>query len=563
MSGFSNPLVGGGGALVYPSIHSPNFNINDPGASPVPSWAILKNGEAYLTSIIINGQLQFYLDGVLVATMGYPFAGFLSVESLSPADLQIFGIGNTISNLLWIFPSGDTSGATDYANIMNVGIAKQVILAPGQYYIDQTLDLIPLGPVTLLGAGSGVTNIEMVTNNIPILQTAGFGQHVQGITFKYATQQGEADTGGFGWTVGDDTYGSCFACTFLDLTFEQSYTGWVTNPAVEVVSGIFDCEIDNIRIFGWYNQATNVVGGNNAGAGNTTCRIGSLFVHNNYAGPRANSASWPVLFELFADLTIESISIQDAEVDASDCLAIVNCGSVTIDAIHFEALDLGGDNYGIVYTSHDTTLNINSMTFQFCSSNPTTYNSVFRFFGNTGENPAVICNGLYIPGNNTIDKLLYLADFGSAAGSVAGADCQIDGISADPQVTGQYTGFVAGSSLTVTPAIWNYVGAAGQPAFAADWGNFGSGNAQLAFTMTEPGIVWINGVITPSAGAGTTVFTLPAAFQPASGQIIPGADVTTSAACTWFIGTAGQVIFRGTLTASDEYVINGRYSLSI
>lgn len=498
---------------------------------------------------------------------GVAIPGAISLFGASGTALEQFAIGNTLGSFIFVFPSGDATGATDYANISNgLESNKQVILIPGQYYINQTLNLITYGPASLFGAGSGVTNIEMVTNNIPILQTAGFGQRVIGITFKYATQQTVTDTNGVGWLVGDDTHGSCFDCTFLDLTFEQSYIGWATNPAVVSVSGIFDCDVDRIRIFGWYQQAINVIGGNAVGAGNTACEFGSIFVHNNFAGPRANTASWPVLFELFSELVINSMSIQDAEVDASDCLALVNNGSVTINALHFEALDLGGDDYGFVYTSHNTTVNINSMTVQFCSSNPTTYNSVFRFFGNAGETPSVICNGLTLV-NNTIDKLLYLADFGNpAAGggaSAAGATCIINCIANDTSTTGQFVGFVTGSSLTIVPVVWNYVGTAGQPAFAADWGNFGGGNAQLAFGMTEPGIVWINGVIQPSAGAGTTVFTFPAAFQPASGQIISGTDVTTSAACTWFIGSAGQVVFRGTLTATDEYVINGHYSLSI
>lgn len=53
--GFANPIVGGGGDLVYPSIHSPNFNLANPMASPSPSWAILKNGLAYLFGLVLSG----------------------------------------------------------------------------------------------------------------------------------------------------------------------------------------------------------------------------------------------------------------------------------------------------------------------------------------------------------------------------------------------------------------------------------------------------------------------------------------------------------------------------
>jgi hypothetical protein len=55
MSGFANPIVGGGGALVYPSVHSPNFNVANPAASPSPSWAILKSGLAYFFGIVVSG----------------------------------------------------------------------------------------------------------------------------------------------------------------------------------------------------------------------------------------------------------------------------------------------------------------------------------------------------------------------------------------------------------------------------------------------------------------------------------------------------------------------------
>lgn len=49
--GFANPIIGGGGALVYPSIHSPNFV---PG---IAGWSIDKNGAAQFDDLIINGNV--------------------------------------------------------------------------------------------------------------------------------------------------------------------------------------------------------------------------------------------------------------------------------------------------------------------------------------------------------------------------------------------------------------------------------------------------------------------------------------------------------------------------
>jgi hypothetical protein len=55
VSGFSNPIIGGGGSLVYPSIHSPGFDVASPTSSAIPSWGILKNGLAYFYGLVLSG----------------------------------------------------------------------------------------------------------------------------------------------------------------------------------------------------------------------------------------------------------------------------------------------------------------------------------------------------------------------------------------------------------------------------------------------------------------------------------------------------------------------------
>lgn len=494
-----------------------------------------------------------------------------SLIELQSNDGLILGFGSGDDNgFVCIYPpSGDTTGTTDIANIIRlIEQFGNVVLTPGQYYVNGPVNLKPFPGASLQClAGPNLCNIQMVADNAPMLQTAGLSQVVENITFEYATQQGVTDTLSNGWEVGDDSDGSCFDSTFRNLTFIKSYTGWVTNPNVTSVSGIFDCDVDNIRIFGWYNQAINIVGGNAVGAGNTACEFGDIFVHNNEAGPRANTAAAPVTFELIAELIINSMSIQDAEVDASDCLQIVNCGSVTINALHFEALDLGGDDYGFVYCSHDCTVIINSMTIQFCSSNPTTFNSVFRLFGNAGETPSIICNGPNLL-NNTIDKLLYWVDFSATGpGGTSAAEtqtCIINCVAKDTSTTGTFTGFITGSTLTFTPAPWNYVGTAGQPAFAADWANSGGSGADLAFRSIVTDEVEIIGIILPSAGAGPTVFTLPTGFVPNSTQrFYAGNSVTAVAGYCEVDATTGAVKVAGGIVTGDAYHISGHYSLSI
>ena len=50
--GFANPIVGGGGALVYPSIHSPNF------VTQVSGWTIKKDGSAEFNNLSIRGTFN-------------------------------------------------------------------------------------------------------------------------------------------------------------------------------------------------------------------------------------------------------------------------------------------------------------------------------------------------------------------------------------------------------------------------------------------------------------------------------------------------------------------------
>jgi hypothetical protein len=51
LSGFSNPIIGGGGALVYPSIHSPDYV---PGVS---GWTINKDGSAEFNNASFRGSV--------------------------------------------------------------------------------------------------------------------------------------------------------------------------------------------------------------------------------------------------------------------------------------------------------------------------------------------------------------------------------------------------------------------------------------------------------------------------------------------------------------------------
>jgi hypothetical protein len=94
--GFANPIIGGGGALVYPSIHSPNFNVANPMASPSPSWAILKNGLAYFFGLVLSGGTVTGPDyiintaGIFIYS-GAPAAGNLLISLAGASGNDQFG----------------------------------------------------------------------------------------------------------------------------------------------------------------------------------------------------------------------------------------------------------------------------------------------------------------------------------------------------------------------------------------------------------------------------------------------------------------------------------------
>jgi hypothetical protein len=139
--GFANPIVGAGGGLVYPSIHSPNFIVANPAASPSPSWAILKTGLAYFFGLNLSGgtitgpDYIINTSGIFIYS-GTPATGNLIGSWAGASGTDIFGniypagfnissgavSGTTFTGANWIInaagffiysgtPSGPTGGA--------------------------------------------------------------------------------------------------------------------------------------------------------------------------------------------------------------------------------------------------------------------------------------------------------------------------------------------------------------------------------------------------------------------------------------------------------------------
>lgn len=142
-SGCANPIIGGGGALVYPSVHSPNFNIANPAASPPMSWALLKSGLAYLFGVVLAGGTITGPDYIINTAgeffySGTPAAGNLVASRAATSGTDAFGNFYFPGDAVYVFSSGTYFALQTW----QTGIILSTATAPG-------------GPYTAIGASLG------------------------------------------------------------------------------------------------------------------------------------------------------------------------------------------------------------------------------------------------------------------------------------------------------------------------------------------------------------------------------------------------------------------------
>lgn len=130
---FSNPIIGGGGALVYPSIHSPNF------VASVSGWSINKNGNAEFNGVTIRGTfngVDFILNtnGLFLYT-GVPAVGNLAA-SIVPGTVNVLDPeGNTAKPGICTYSASGTTYLQMFAStpaVMRVGTGDAIEATPGQ-----------------------------------------------------------------------------------------------------------------------------------------------------------------------------------------------------------------------------------------------------------------------------------------------------------------------------------------------------------------------------------------------------------------------------------------------
>lgn len=144
--GFSNYLVTKTGSLVRTFIQSPNF------VHLVSGWQIAKNGSAEFNNVLIRGAAFI---GTILSLLGY----------------QV------------IAPSGDVTGAKDYANINGaLSGGSSVLLTQGTFYLPVPVawanaSLTGVGDDTTIVPAAGFTGTAILQpgSNSQVLNLAGYG----------------------------------------------------------------------------------------------------------------------------------------------------------------------------------------------------------------------------------------------------------------------------------------------------------------------------------------------------------------------------------------------------
>jgi hypothetical protein len=190
--------VFGAGALRYPAIYSPNFDLANPSASPANSWALLQNGLAYVFGLILSGGTITGPDYVINTAgaffyVGAPAAGNLSASivpgaahvvdqfgnfalagltSYDPATVTATKVGSQgvlcFSAPTQAGPYGSAYGIADFnlsgeINLLNTLGGFQLSATTGILITAGTLGVTVAGPVTMTG-GTAASKTQVSTD---------------------------------------------------------------------------------------------------------------------------------------------------------------------------------------------------------------------------------------------------------------------------------------------------------------------------------------------------------------------------------------------------------------
>jgi hypothetical protein len=397
------------------------------------------------------------------------------------------------------YGAADPTGTNDCTAIIGLVIAaavtagRPVKIPGGTFKVNSTLNWKVAG-LHVIGEGSALTKIVQSTTGIPIVQVAGQGQRIEGITFTYTSQQGSGNPGGICMEFGDDTVGSSFESEFSDIYCELGYTGLAVNPAITTAAGLFSCHFDNLHVLGYYLHGIGMTGNAGGGLANCTgCVFDNTYIHNNYSGSPAPANSYPLYLAQWDEVVFNQLNIEHGESFISDLIGLSGVGNCVINALHLEGMQLSGSsgNAGYINLDGRSSCVVNGMTIRFGTMTGSTDNPVVRFSG-SGPSTAII-NGFNEGSENTFSHAHPWADFGSVPNCVMEVSGVISSL-----VTAQSINAGAGCMVQAGPAT----------GFSGVFGDGSDGTATLDGTATVAWASLAGSTYTMSRSAHLTGLTV-------------------------------------------------------
>lgn len=216
--GFSNPIIGGGGGLVYPSIHSPDFGL-------LTGWSINKDGSAVFNNVTIR------LGGTLVAGNTLEinqFGWFLYAGA--PAGPSA---GGTFTKVGGLIQGQSFNSTTTAVNVSPVNVGDFIVL----HVITNNGGNNPVPPT---GVSGGNCSWQQIGNTFTGTNNSGFSGAVYlgtatatGPAVATVTYNGMVNSTG---VAGQEYQSSNGQCTFVTQNTLDS-AGTNTMPAITAAAG--------------------------------------------------------------------------------------------------------------------------------------------------------------------------------------------------------------------------------------------------------------------------------------------------------------------------------------
>jgi hypothetical protein len=458
-------------------------------------------------------------------------------------------------NVVTIYGADPTGTNLNDAAIANATAAATAAGVPlyfpaGTYKISAAVNW-KLPYLVVYADGGDRTYLKQMTANTPVIEVAGQNQDIGGFSLVYPSQQTSAQTGAIAMTLGDNTVGPCFNSRYHDINFAQ------VNTAMAIVAtangGFSSCIVENLDINGYSYSALNMQAASGTGAGACTGSVwNNIYIHNNYTGSNAQCTYRAVEFKNFNETIINQLNVEHGDHFDSDVMAFEQCGSMVINSLHFEALDMSGSSsLGFILVNNSASLIINGLSIVSPILTSSVANPVVRF--NTAA-ANVTVNGYYEAlgtGNITGDVHPW-ADFGSTAGCTMLVTSVLASLTTALQING-----AAGSSIYVSQGALTgsgtYLCAPNQYAPGARTEPSVSSTTLAAF---DSGVICTNSFTAPASGA--VVVTLSAVMEQSTGADEVMLALAAVGTVTPVIGFTQTIALNGTTTpdqvTADFYV---------